>query len=201
MKIAFDCDDVLAIFTGHLARKYNQRFGTKVNWYEVVPSYNELIRVLGENAESNLRELYSDRDYILDMAPMDGAVKGMQSLVEMGVEPYVVTARVTCKYAYTVAWLQKHFGYGGFSERNVFYSGYRGCHSNTKGEQCRLLGVNYLVDDHPDHNRDAVKNGIKSILYSQRWNVHIDAEKEGFIRVANWSGLLKFLKERIEERK
>ncbi|MDP3990406.1 MAG: hypothetical protein Q8Q01_04340 [archaeon] len=201
MKIAFDCDDVLAIFTGHLAREYNRRFGTRINWYEVVPSYDELMKVLGDNAEKNITQLYLDRDYILNMEPMDGAVNGMQSLVEMGVKPYVVTARVTCKYAYTVAWLQKNFGQELFTEKNVFYSGYREHHHSTKGEQCRSLGVDYLVDDHPDHNRDAVKNGIKPILYTQRWNIRLDAEKEGFIRVANWSGLLRFLKEKIEERK
>lgn len=200
MKVAFDCDDVLAIFTGHLAREYNRRFGTQVNWFDVVPLYEGLIRVLGENAESNLRKLYSDRDYILNMEPMDGAVNGMHSLVEMGIEPCVVTARVTCKYAYTVAWLQKNFGRNVFNQKNVFYSGYKECHSNTKGEQCRILGVDYLVDDHPDHTRDAFKNGINTILYTQRWNSHIDAEKEGFTRVANWPGLLRFLKERIKER-
>ncbi len=194
MKIALDCDDVLAKFNQGLAPVYNQRYGTTHSTEDFVPDPALWPTRLGPAALPRLLELFLDKEYVMSIEPVEGAVAGVQELHSLGLPLYVITNRLRTPQEWTQAWLEKHFG-SVFKE--VLYGSFSNGSKLTKGELCRQHNINLCVEDLPRNVDNLKEHGIKVLLLGYRWNQEVP-EDSLVTRVTNWPEITEKVRELVK---
>ncbi len=186
MKLALDCDDVLADYIGTLAEAYNGRFGTAYCTEQFRPDLEALDTILGEEGMRNLFLLFNDEGYVLGLPPVKGAVEGVRELTSVGLDLYVITSRVSTPPEWTQQWLTEQFG-PVFS--GVFYGGMVNGRIS-KGELCRQYEIALCVEDHPGNAYGLREQGIRTLLLDYPWNQDVP-EGPLIKRVKDWKEIVE----------
>ncbi len=194
MKIALDCDDVLAKFNLGLALVYNQRYGTSHQPEDFVPDPALWPTRLGPAALPRLLELFLDKEYVLNIETVEGAVEGVRELHSWGIPLYVITNRLNTPREMTQAWLDKKFG---LVFQEVLYGSFASGSRLSKGELCRQYGLDLCIDDLPRNVENLKEHGIHTFLLDYHWNQEVP-ESSLVTRVRDWPEITEKVQELVK---
>jgi len=190
--IAVDADEILAAFLDHFLFFHNTRYKTNLGKNDIFSFRME--ELFGINEEEVLRridEYYAAR-LILDIVPVEGAIEGVNALLDKGYELQIVTARPPSYKHLTVEWVERHFP----KKFNQIHFAFNPFNKNserlTKAQVCKQIGAEVLIDDSIVNARDCAENGITVYLMHTNWNKdeHLPAN---IIRVESWMEILEHL--------
>lgn len=182
--IAVDCDDVLVATTPFFVDAYNQRHGTKAVLAEARDAHaiswaaepNVVVERWGE-----LTEL----DGYKQLGPDPEEAMVLRELARHH-ELHLITARQEHERVFTRAMLDREFE-GVFS--SMEFVGWEG----SKGEVCKRIGADVLIDDASKHLYDAIDHGLDAegmILFGDYpWNTQDTGRPEQLVRCENWSAV------------
>lgn len=184
LTIAVDIDDVLFPFIVGVAEFYNQRHGANLK----VDDYNNynIVEVWGcslDDARKIVDEfLASDHGHL---APIEGSIAAVNQL-KKHFRVVSLTARNDIFEVGTTTWLKQHFPdlFDG-----IYFAGsqHDGRPFRKKGEICREIGADILIDDSPDNLASAVEHGVDGVLFGKRpWSVMGDLPESHVKHCANW---------------
>ncbi len=180
--VAVDIDDVLFPLVPHLTAFVNARLATNIRLDQYSTYDFSRVWNISRDEAVDLAELYLDV-HPLDLAPLQSAADAVARL-RSGYRLVVVTSREERFRAKTEAWLDRHFP-GSFDEVAMTGNHYRGNGCLSKGDVCRDMGVEYLIDDHPRHLSSARSRGVRGILFGDYpWQREYPAQ--GRRRVPSW---------------
>ena len=186
--IAVDCDDVLVATMPYLIDEYNRQFGTNVDIKQAhQPGYD------GWNAEEDvLMERFGAliRTDAYKELGVSASEKAILTELARDHELHVVTARKPVEAAFTQAMLDRDTP-GVFSSLELV--GFQG----SKGEVCKRLGADILIDDNERHLVNAMEHGLPAkgaLLFGEYpWNAEEDLKVE-LTRCRNWEDVLERVK-------
>ncbi len=171
---AVDIDNVLAVAEEEVQRIYCEMTG------ETWPS--ELYASAGGLDESDVdRELIEQifEYFHLQSIPSLPVIPGSRVALETLQQQFrivIITARRPYARPQTLEWLHTHKL--PFDELHL------------TGEKSDVTeGLKFAVDDHPEHVKDYISQGIQAFLMDQPWNRSFSAP--GVTRVVNWEQLLQ----------
>lgn len=188
--IAVDCDDVLVATTPYFIEAYNERYGTSV---ALEDAHNMSYKIWGANPEliiQRLDELTMTDEYKA-LGPVEDEVDVLERLSEYHAL-HLVTARKPEEYDLTQAMIDRDLP-------DVFESldfvGWTG----SKGEVCKRIGADILVDDSIRHLHDALKWGLPkghALLFGDYpWNAVDSAQLKGIRRCPTWQDVEQVVNE------
>jgi len=192
--IAVDIDDVLADSTEHLRLQVNDRLGIDLQPHHyAVPGeywgyYEKVWEVNGVAHRITLEEL--DPIMVEDQSDVQPYAQAREVLQELAkcYRLIVVTARDVSWEPATKRWLQERFP-------NMFEGMHFAGHEKgklTKGQLCKRLGAEWLIDDNVNHAHTALDEGIRVILFGdygwhQGAKVHDDV-----VRCKDWPAVSEY---------
>lgn len=190
--IAVDVDDVLAANAEGFIKFSNERWGTKLTAQDFQEDLQKLWGVEHDEAQRRLMafaesDAVSAYNYFEDARPVLENLKKRYRLV-------IVTSRRNLLKKATAEWLNIRFD-GIFQE--IHHSGFfdsmdQNAHLLNKGDLCRQIGADYLIDDHLKHCQAASEVGVKSLLFGNySWN-KAESLPPGVTRVSNWQAVLDY---------
>lgn len=183
--IAVDCDDVLVATTPWFVDTYNKRYGTQATLAQARDA-DPLIWGAEEQEVIARWTALTDEDEYKRLKPDTNEVRVLKELAEHH-ELHLVTARKEVERAFTQDMLDKEL-------RGVFQSmefvGWEG----SKGEVCRRLSADVLIDDNANHLHDAIACGLPkggALLFgAYPWNAN-DVEHPELRHCHNWGDVKK----------
>lgn len=187
--LAFDCDDVLVQTSGVIVEKYNELYGTSV----ALDAYYRK----GDTWQSNSHDealLRLDgilRDGVIDeIAPDIEVVRAIEQLATIH-ELHLVTGRQEYMEPATIRLLDAYFPGCFTSVEHTNYvvvanSTYR---RRSKGEVCKQIGANVLIDDHIVHCDSVLAAGVSEVIVfgDYPWNNSFELPT-GMRRCLRWFG-------------
>ncbi len=189
--IAIDIDDVLFPFVVGVAKHYNGLKGAALTPADFF-SFN-FDEVWGGTVEESVEIVY---DFLstdcLALQPVAGAQEVLGRLKE-DFNLVLVTARNDEFRPQTASWLQQHFP-GLF--RDVVFAGnhYDNRGFRAKGDICKELGADLLIDDHPKNILSAVEAGISGILFGEKaWTVMGELPDSSVRYCKDWRAVEKYI--------
>lgn len=182
--IAVDCDDVLIETTRFLVKDYNDKFGTKVELQDAHKPNNP---AWGTNDDGlildRLSEIQNSKEYA-EIKPITEAINAIRRLAKDN-EIHLITARDGSVEVVTMIMLDKYFA-GCFT--SVEHVG----KSRSKGEVCRQIKADVLVDDNVHHLSSALEYGVPrgGALHfgNYIWN-HLDNPIDGVVECHDWESV------------
>jgi hypothetical protein len=189
--IAFDCDDVLIPTAELTVKNYNDRFDTNLQLRHFY-SHDDLTPwggVTYDEAIGRVFDFLRSEEYAL-IAPHADAVETIRGLAKDH-ELHVVTGRPSFLKHVTKSALDTHFP-GCF--KSIEHTNYITLSTDTevkrtKGEVCRVLGADILVDDHIAHADDVLSAGLKAIVFGNYpWSQRARLPR-GIVRCKDWEGV------------
>lgn len=182
--IAIDCDDVLIPSTEYIVAAYNKLFGTSVTVARAHESGNDQwgttdsALVMKRLSEIQLSEGYATQE------PLDEAIIAVRALAADH-ELHLVTARDKQVEAVTLAMLDQYL-HGCFS--SVEHVG----KDRSKGEVCRELRADVLIDDNTKHLVSALEQGLQvggAIRFGDyQWNETVELPA-GAVHCTTWADI------------
>lgn len=179
--IAIDCDDVLVPSTETIVDLYNKRFGTNVTYARAHQSGNEEWGASRDETERRIHEVQLSDEYA-EIIPFPEAVSSVRQLAEAGHELHMVTARDSKLLRVTETMLEKYFDDGVLT--TLEHVGFGG----TKGDICKKLGADVLIDDNLKHLEYAAGCGVGLLLWFGRypWQGDTGTTTVGIKRCGDW---------------
>ena len=180
--IAVDCDDVLINTTPYFVETYNRLYGTSTTLDQLD---NQSHEIWGSD-EATVSERWANLatlDGYKSLKPNPNDADVLRQLSQH-YKLHLVTARGEDERDFTVKMLDSEFT-GIFSDLHFVGWG------NSKGEVCRRIGAEALVDDNATHIEDAVRHGLSrraAILFGiYPWNqAYRTAHQNEVVNCANW---------------
>ena len=191
MKIGFDLDDVLVDFVPSFLEFFNRTSQFKFT-KEMIHCYDMTIPLgISHKAfDEVINEFYKSEKFG-NLTPQIGALEYLPA-IKMDNELVIVTGRPKRVEDITFELVNKYF--------SEFFSGVYLSHQEgisktaiVKGEHCKKLGLNLLVEDCLEYAVECSKNGTKALLLDAPWN-ECDKEfekKHNLTRVYNWEDIAK----------
>lgn len=180
LKVAVDCDDVLLPSLISIIDIYNQRYDTNVQYEDAY---------IAANGWQALPETIADRIYDIQLSeeyarirPFDDAIDACKRLSEIHTLD-LVTARPGKLMALTLDMLNNYFP-GAFSE--IEHIGLNG----SKGDVCRRLRADVMIDDNIKHLETAFGCGVRNLIWfgDYPWQHDgVGANLGGVVRCPGWS--------------
>lgn len=185
MKIAIDLDEVTAEFLEKLLEYHCLKTDKKISKEEFL-SYN-FWETWGGTREEAIKIVYDfHKSKMFDgIQPVRGAIKSVEKLLKEN-EIVIITSRPANQRRKTKAWLKKYFGK---IKIEVYFTGDFHKGKNTKIEICKKIGIDLILEDHPDYAQKCAEEEIKVILFDRPWNRNLAAHPSIF-RVKNWNQAL-----------
>ncbi len=191
LTIAVDIDDVIADSTETFRIRVNKRTGADLTpghyniphagywgYYERVWK-NHGLDVTYQEFEKEMEEDQSSVPFLAGASFAIGELASNNDIVIITSRPYTWKSKTT-------DWLKTKIG-------NVFLS----IHftnskesKKTKGQLCKELGVDWLIDDNPEHCQSAIDEEVNAILFGD-YGWHHQASKQ-LIRCKDWPAVLEF---------
>lgn len=197
--VGIDIDDTLAVSAPMVIAHSNSTWHTSLS----VDDYHEdWAKMWGvDYAEVTRRaDEYFNSGVVREYNPMPSAEKVLRTLKNQ-YTLISVTARNDTTKDDTYSWIKSHFN-DVFSKEDIYFTGAWNKideHSvhHTKGQICKELGVDILIDDQLKHCLSASELGITSLLFGEyNWN-KADVLPSNVIRVRNWTEVLKYFNEHL----
>lgn len=179
--IAVDCDDVLVRTTPFFIDAYNAAYGTSVNLTHAHDLHHSVWG--GDAAEDVLEKLNKliETESYKNLGPSLHEIESLRRLSKRH-SLHLVTARKPEEREGTQAMLDRDLP-GVFV--SLDFVGWGG----SKGEVCKRIGADILIDDSARHLHDAVEKGLPAggaILFGEYpWN-HDDKAHEDLRHCADW---------------
>jgi 5'(3')-deoxyribonucleotidase len=180
--IAIDCDDVLMATTPYFVDAYNAKYGTNV---KIETSHIDGEEVWGVDREvqfQRLDELTKTKEYF-NITPTAEEIAVLNELSERH-SLHLVTARKPEELELTQTILNRDLP-GIFTSFD--FVGWTG----SKGEVCKRIGADVLIDDSVRNLVDAAEKGMPLeglILFGNYpWNQDVPDFLTGIQRCANWN--------------
>lgn len=185
---AIDCDDVLVPTAEHILDGYNRTYGTKVtldDYYVIntdawgVDTDEEAIRRVHRLLKSGVTR---------QAVPNQDTIEAVMRLASMD-ELHLVTGRSSFLEDETHALLDTYFS-GAFSSvehTNYIDTSDSGAPRRSKGEVCRAVNADILVDDHIVHGASVLESGLKEVIVwgDYPWN-RAESLEQGMVRCVTW---------------
>lgn len=191
MKIAIDCDDVLADSISMLKKQHNLMFPDKPVPDNLAPIWQEWNRVLDKETVNQLYNVFLQDSFILSLLPKHDSIMGVRELSRLGCEIVIVTSRVSKVAKATRQWTNKYFGDMISEVFHLTYDGYEQLVG--KEDICRDNQISLLVDDHPYVIEAMTRDGIKTLLYDCPWNKDV-SDGPLVTRVKNWHEIVNYVR-------
>lgn len=194
--IAIDCDDVLTETAQHIINYYNSRFGTEVGFEHFYDTSDETLEIWGVKSRNEAIErvaqfLHSEEHSRI--APYPEAIIAIKALAAEH-ELHLISGRVDALKPVTERMLQEHFSgcFESIEHTNFIAPLSSEVVRRSKGDICKALKADVLIDDHPHHGESALTAGIgKVILFGDyAWN-QLDALPDGMVRCQDWTRALE----------
>ena len=184
MRIAVDLDDVLSSFIAEFLKWYNPQHGTNWQFKDVVDyHWPNFMHITVEQAIEDVHKFFISQGYN-DLPLMPGAKEWVDQLAAKH-ELYLVTSRQNVAKETTYNWLDRNFP--GVFRKVMFANHYSadGSPARTKGELCKEIGCELIVEDDSRHIDALLAHNIKVVLIDKPWNRN-DRLPAGVIRAYNW---------------
>lgn len=195
-RIAVDCDDVIANVNDSMREFINESYGFNhtANDYRVEGEYHrywERIWGIPEGQSVDWFSRYISSGRMAHLMPVDGALETLEGL-RARYSLVLVTARSSLEVGYTEQWLAQHAPKL-FDEVAFMHQWRRDeSHQVTKGDICRELGADYLIDDNYNHCAGAATLGAQAILFGEYgWNKQ-DELPPNVSRAKDWAAVRGF---------
>lgn len=185
-KIGIDIDGVLADFYWPFFKWVKANTDVKVDVHRIDRyQISEMLDISEKDAMKLVLD-YSDTVDIGQLPVIKGAVEAIDVLAK-GHELYIVTARQIEAVGQTFKWLDMHFGLEKF-ERVIFTRYMQDDSHVPKTWYFNQLGIDIVIEDHPNNIVAAATDGYKALLFNQTWNQEVD--HEDVIRCFSWEEVL-----------
>ncbi len=180
--IAIDCDDVLISTTPYLVDEYNRLYKTHVT---IGGSHDSGSGAWGSEDKKvilgRLTDIQASKEYAV-LQPFDDAISAVRRLAAHH-ELHLVTARDEAITEVTMTMLNDYLHKCFMSVEHVGDGGL------SKGEVCKRLHADILIDDNVKHLTSALEHGLTlgGALHfgDYPWN-RSEASPEGVVRCDNW---------------
>ena len=188
--IAVDIDDVLFPFVEGIADYHNDVTGSNLTLDDYATFDFSAIWGLDAAAAEEIVGDFMQGDN-LHMQPLAGARDALRRLSQ-NYNVVLVTARNQYFEADTIAWLERHLS--GLFQKVIFAGNpHDGRLYRPKGEVCRELGVELLIDDHPRNLLSAAEHGIDGVLFGLKpWSV-LDGVSTRITPCRDWSAVMEHI--------
>lgn len=193
--IAVDIDDVIADSTDTMRRRVNARTGSNlaIEHYQVPHEgywgyYERVWKTHGVDISYDdlAEEMEADQSHVPLLAGASFALSELASKYTL----LIITSRPHTWQPETEDWLKSKFGDTFIS----FHFTDSGKEKKTKGQICKELDVDWLIDDNPEHCQSAINEGVGAILFGN-YGWHHKAPKH-LIKCKDWPAVLEYFNER-----
>lgn len=190
MKIAIDLDDVLALSLIDFIDFYNEKFENKITVEDFTGfSLNESIGMPLEE-ERKLLEEYDASHHYDNIKPLEGVREAIKELSKNH-KLFIVTSRPQKREDQTREWLIKYIE--GIEDVFFIRQEYGG-ESKTKGEVCKEIGAEILIEDNLGYAKSCVDEGIRVLLFDYPYNREENISQL-ITRVKSWEEIVNNIKE------
>ncbi len=186
--IAIDCDDVLIPTTQFLVRAYNMRYGTAVTLEKSHTPDDHMWGAAHDEVIARLAKL-TQEDAYKRLKP--GVIeKHILQQLALRHELHVVTARQESEREYTETLLGRELP-GVFT--SMEFLGWTG----SKGEVCKAIGADILIDDNIKHLRTARECGVQHLVWfgNYPWNRVGESSDDSVVRCDDWTAVKEVIDE------
>lgn len=184
--IAIDCDDVLIESTTFLVDAYNAKFGTKVTVERAHDPRNEEWGTLDYGLILERLSILQHTVQYAEIQPLPEAVSAVLDLAKNH-ELHLITARDKSVERVTMAMLDQYLPNCSTSIEHVGKD-------RSKGEVCKVLGADILIDDNMKHLIDGLAHGMPSggALHfgDYPWNSS-EVLPEGIVACSDWEAVVQ----------
>lgn len=183
LKIAVDCDDVLVASTERIVTLYNQRFNTFIPLENSRDGTYPAWKASPEEIAERIYDIQASCDYGATK-PFEDAVEVCKRLSDSGHELYIVTARAERLLPITTQMINNYFS-------DIFVDLVHLGIFGDKGEVCKRLAVDVLIDDSYTNISSALGAGIKHLLWfgDYPWSADIPDLPSGIKRCHDWGAV------------
>lgn len=168
-RIAIDIDDTLADSTEALRQQVNLLFGTELSTQDYKQPgqywgyYRQIWEQHGIADNLDYHELNRQMEVDQSHVPLiEGAHQALQTL-DRHATVYLITSRDPQWEDATRRWFKHQFAHDDVSL--YFCESHRDDTAQTKGQLCKMLGAELLIDDNPEHCATALDEGVDAILF------------------------------------
>lgn len=187
LTIAIDCDDVLVHTTERLIDTYNSQYGTSVKLAHAYLSNND---EWGAERDEVFRRIVAIQrsDEYAAVAPSEQTIAVIKRLARRH-ELHLVTARFNEVMSVTTRMLDTYFP-------DCFTGIEHVGPDRPKGEVCRTIGANVMVDDSFHHLESAATSGVERLVWfgNYPWQGEENFEMLPAVRCRDWLHVEKALK-------
>ncbi len=189
MKIAVDCDEVLAEFVSSFAAFHNEHYGTSLRREDFHTfDFKEIIGITDKEEDKRFSEFYTSA-YFFGMQPIHGSAETLGKLKKRGMSLSLVTARPLEILEATRIWADSHFK--DIFSSILFSSDIYRNNSGTKAQICKEIGAEIMIDDSPKYSMEVSMNGTRVLLYDAPWNRN--HQQENVTRVNSWKDIERII--------
>jgi len=187
--IAIDLDDVLAANAEGFTNFSNKRWGTNLTKHDFQEDMQKMWGIEHKAAQRRFN-VFVTSDTVSGYQNFAEARPVLEKL-RLRYRLIIVTSRRSKLKEPTAAWVAVHFR-GLFEE--IHHTGFYDTedaqgHLSTKGDICREIGANYLIDDHAKHCVAAAEAGLTALLFGDyAWN-RSQPIPDAVSRVADWQAV------------
>lgn len=178
--IAFDLDDVLVDSTEFWRQEINRRTGLRLephHWLEPGEYSGYYTRLWQKHGIEQVftiehidKQMEADQSALPAIDRAHAVLRHLSSRFDF----VAVTARNSNQEPESKKWLEQN--YPGLFDAVIFANGSKGLALKNKGEICKEIGANWLVDDSPGYCKDALEQGINAVLFGvYGWHIAIPA--------------------------
>lgn len=196
MRIAVDIDEILCEFVGEFLKWYNDRHGTK--WVLTDFADYHWPNFLKISVEETIAEVHRffETEQFRALPLVEGARQGVAKLAKEH-ELYIVTGRQNVTKDVTCQWLDRNFP--GVFKAVEFTNNYPqdGGSTLAKGEVCRRLGCEVLIDDDTRHVGSLMECGVKLIVLRKPWNEGHQLP-DSVICAEDWRGVVEAVNQLVK---
>lgn len=115
MIIAVDIDDTICNLQEVVVNLFNERYGSSYK-IEDFTEY-DVMNILSDQDGLVMRDMYGESGLYNKVKPLHGAQDGLQKLINMGHQVYLVTAAIPKTYGEKVEFIKRYFPF--ISEENI----------------------------------------------------------------------------------
>jgi uncharacterized HAD superfamily protein len=191
MIIGIDIDGVIADFVNPMNYYYNNRF--KTNFKE--GDYNKyrfwtIWETSQEEGINIVEDFFFSKDFE-KVQPYQDTFQAIKILSEKHTL-YVISSRPEMVQEKTIKWLRSIFG-DMIKDIKFAVKWLKETEGISKGDICKELNVNIMIEDHFEEAEEISSQGIKTLLMSRPWNENESISGKNIIRVNGWNDILEVI--------
>jgi 5'(3')-deoxyribonucleotidase len=190
MRIGIDLDDTLGETMQSLVRYHNFQKNKNLSKKDIKSwEVNKYFNLSKKETRQLFEQFYASH-YFKNLLPIPFAKETLTKLKNIGHELIVVTSRPDYLRNDTTNWVLSNFP-GIFSSVHITFNPHIEESSDlpTKGEICKKLQIEVMIDDHIDYLSDCSPHVNHTILINQPWN----KSNKNFLRAKCWHEILSII--------